>query len=296
MANYTIRDLEKLSGIKAHTIRMWEKRYSLIEPTRTSTNIRTYCDTELRKLLNISILNRNGIKISKIAQLTPEELSTKINQLSKKADDTETQIEHLAIAMIDIDENKFERILARMIMQLGFEETIIRIVYPFLERIGIMWQTGTINPAQEHFVSNLIRQKLISAIDSLNISEKPNHKNFLLYLPEGEMHELGLLFFSYLIKKRGHKVIYLGQSVPFENIIEVCRIRQANILITSFISSFNTNIDKYIEMLAEAFKNDKTIYISGSQIQNHTIKYPDNIIPINSPKYFIEELNKISSE
>ncbi len=297
MANYTIKDLEKLSGIKAHTIRMWEKRYGLIEPRRTSTNIRTYCDPELKQLLNISILNRNGFKISKIASLSNEEISSQINRLSKQTDDTETQIENMAIAMIDLDENKFEKILTRAVIQLGFEDTIINIIYPFLERIGIMWQTGTINPAQEHFVSNLLRQKLIVAIDSQNISEKTGCKNFLLALPEGELHELGLLFSCYLIKKRGHHVIYLGASVPVPDIVETCRIRPVDILVTSVISSFSGNdINEYIIHLTGSLKKDKLIFISGQQTSGINMQVPDNIRIIASPKNFIEELNKISSQ
>ncbi len=244
MANYTIKDLEKLSGIKAHTIRMWEKRYGLIEPTRTSTNIRTYCDDELKKLLNISILNRNGFKISRIADLSMDEINSRINQLTKNSDDTETQIENLAISMIDLDENKFEKIISRAIIQLGFEDMVVKIVYPFLDRIGVMWQTGTINPAQEHFVSNLIRQKLIVAIDSQVYNQNNHSKSFMLFLPEGELHELGLLFFSYLIKKRGHRIIYLGQSVPIDDLISVYRIRPVDYLLTSFVSSINGNNGK----------------------------------------------------
>ena len=128
MRHYSIRDLERLTGIKAHTIRIWEKRYGLIEPERTNTNIRTYCDVELKKLLNISILNRNGFKISKIATLTPEEIISNITQLNSNSSDTESYIENLALAMIDYDEQKFERILSRAILQMGFEDTIIHII------------------------------------------------------------------------------------------------------------------------------------------------------------------------
>ncbi len=295
MANYTIRDLEKLSGIKAHTIRMWEKRYGLIEPMRTSTNIRTYCDDELKKLLNISILNRNGFKISRIACLSMEEINTKINQLTKNSDDTETQIENLAISMIDLDENKFEKIISRAIIQLGFEDTIVKIIYPFLDRIGVMWQTGTINPAQEHFVSNLIRQKLIVAIDSQVYNGGNYSKSFMLFLPEGELHELGLLFFSYLIKKRGHRIIYLGQSVPIQDLITVYRIRPADFLLTAFVSSINGNsIKSFIQKLSEDIQKP-TVYISGDRTKNLQDNLPENFKVISSPRAFIDELNKISS-
>jgi DNA-binding transcriptional MerR regulator len=295
MANYTIKDLEKLSGIKAHTIRMWEKRYGLIAPTRTSTNIRTYCDNELKKLLNISILNRNGFKISRIADLSMDEINTRINQLTKNSDDTETQIENLAISMIDLDENKFEKIISRAIIQLGFEDMVVKIVYPFLDRIGIMWQTGTINPAQEHFVSNLIRQKLIVAIDSQVYNGGAHSKSFMLFLPEGELHELGLLFFSYLIKKRGHRIIYLGQSVPIDDLISVYRIRSVDYLLTSFVSSIKGNNGKsFIQKLSDEITKPM-IYISGNQTKFIQDNLPKNFKVISSPRAFIDELNKISS-
>ena len=198
MAAYSIRELENLSGIKAHTIRIWEKRYGLIAPERTSTNIRSYCDTELKKLLNISILNRNGLKISKIAQLSPEEIVAKITQFTQDVTSTESQIESLTVAMIDLDEYRFEQLLARSIIQFGFEEAITRVLYPFFVRIGIMWQTGSVNAAQEHFITNLVKQKFYVAIDGLVVNTRQNARTFVFFLPEGELHEIGLLFSCYL--------------------------------------------------------------------------------------------------
>jgi len=225
MANYSIRDLEKLSGIKAHTIRIWEKRYQLIQPRRTSTNIRYYSDNELKKLLNISILHRHGYRISKIAQLDNDEIHERIREITNEGCDFISQVENLVIAMIELDENKFEKILSKSIIRIGFEETIIKLVYPLFEKIGILWVTGTINPAQEHFMSNLIRQKLVSAIDGQISSDSSASKKFILFLPEGELHELGLLFYSFMLKKSGHQVIYLGQSVPFHDLIEINEIK-----------------------------------------------------------------------
>ena len=221
MAAYSIRDLERLSGIKAHTIRIWEKRYGLIEPRRTMTNIRTYCDTELKKILNVSVLNRNGLKISKIARMSPQEIADQIGRISHLVPDEQSQIEGLTMAMIDFDENRFERIIARSVIQFGFEDTIIKIIYPFFVKIGLMWQTGTVNPAQEHFVTNLVRQKVMVAIDNHFNPDNANAKHFLFFLPEGELHELGILFFAYLAKKRGHQIIYLGQSVPMSDLAEL---------------------------------------------------------------------------
>ena len=167
MAYYSIKDLEKLSGIKAHTLRIWEKRYNLVEPKRTETNIRYYDDEDLKKVLNVALLNRNGLKISHIAGLKTEEINSKISDLSKGNQDSESVIDNLVISMIELDEKKFEKILSRTIMQAGFEETILYTIYPFFQKIGLLWQTGAINPAQEHFISNLVRQKLIVAIDGI---------------------------------------------------------------------------------------------------------------------------------
>jgi DNA-binding transcriptional MerR regulator len=294
MATYTIRDLEKLSGIKAHTIRIWEKRYNIIAPTRTATNIRNYCDTELKKLLNISLLNRNGLKISKLASLSNDEINEKVSQLIQRYSDTESLVENLTIAMIELDQSKVEKILSKAIMQLGFEETIIKVLYPFLVKIGVMWQTGIINPVQEHFITNLFRKKLMVAIDSLITTNNPNSKTFILFLPEGEYHELGLLFFYYLVKRRGHQVIYLGQSVPFNDLIESKKLKPANYLVTAFVSYISgKDISKYAKTLAEKF-TEQIIYFSGCQTDNVQDILPDNIKIISSPGDFRIELNKIA--
>lgn len=241
MSVYSIKDLEKISGIKAHTIRIWEKRFSLISPERTQTNIRLYNDDELRKILNISILIRNGFKISRIAILSSQEISDKVMLFSQKKSDVTSTIEHLLIAMFELDEHKFEHILSNQILNRGFEDTFTQILYPFFERLGLLWQTGSVIPAQEHFVTNIVRQKLIVAIDSLHTTETTN-KQFLLFLPEGELHELGLLFYDYLLKKWGHKVIYLGQSVPVLNLIEIDRVRTSNYMLTVINTTMNKQL------------------------------------------------------
>jgi len=239
-------------------------------------------------------LNRNGFKISKVAKLSDEEINEKINQLIQNYNDAESLVDNMAIAMIDFDEVKLEKILARAIMQLGFEETIINILYPFLIKVGVMWQTGIINPVQEHFISNLIRRKLIVAIDSLISGNNPYSKIFTLFLPEGEFHELGLLFFHYLVKRRGHRVIYLGQSVPLNDLFETKRLKPANYLVTAFVSHENgKDIIKYSKTLADKFSG-QTIYLSGCQTENIKDKLPANVKVIASPEEFRDELNRIA--
>jgi DNA-binding transcriptional MerR regulator len=281
MANYSIKDLERLSGIKAHTLRMWEKRYGLMDPSRTDTNIRSYSDSDLKKILNVSILNRYGIKISRIAAMDEGEIAEKIVLISRDPSDYDSLIENLVIAMVDMDEENFGKLLSRAIMQIGFEETILRIVYPFFEKIGILWQTGAINPAQEHFISHLVRQKLIVGIDSVIPANNPDPKHFLLFLPEGELHELGLLFYNYMLQKKGHKVTYLGQWVPMADMASAITVRRIDYLLTS-ISAVHSGSDlvDYLNRLSATFP-DKTIFITGYQTAFLRDNLPLNIIRLN---------------
>ena len=282
MANYSIKDLERLSGIKAHTIRIWEKRYGLLNPERTDTNIRHYSDADLKRILNVSILNRHGIKISHIASMKEKEMAEKIVIISSDTSDYESLIESLVISMVDLNQDKLEKLLSRSILQLGFENAILRIVYPFIEKIGILWQTGAINPAQEHFITHLIRQKIIVGIDSVIPANHPSPGHFLLFLPEGELHELGLLFYSYLLQKRGHKVTYLGQWVPLSDMASASTVLSVDYLLTSIVSAYSgTDLMDYLIKLSATFHN-KTIYISGYQISQITGTLPGNIICLSS--------------
>ncbi|MFP4526727.1 MAG: MerR family transcriptional regulator [Bacteroidales bacterium] len=293
MATYSIRELEKLSGIKAHTIRIWEKRYKIIQPKRTGTNIRYYSNNDLKKLLNITILNRQGWKISDIAKLSDEELNRKVKDFSYDSKDTESQIEKLVIAMVDLDEVKFDQILSNAIMHDGFEQTIINLIFPFFKKIGLLWQTGSINPAQEHFVSNLFRQKLMVAIDNLKIPDREDAKKFILFLPENEFHELGLLFYSYLIKKSGHSVIYLGSSVPYNDLMETCKFIKPSYLFTSITSTFDyKELAEYIEKLSTSFQR-QTIFMTGRKIHEEDIELPANVETVSSPMEFKKRLNTL---
>ncbi|MEO7990491.1 MAG: MerR family transcriptional regulator [Chryseolinea sp.] len=264
MGKYSIKELEQLSGIKAHTIRIWEKRYKLIDPSRTTTNIRFYSDDDLKKIINVSLLNNNGIKISRIAEMSLDAMNKKIMEISEVNSEATVYIDQMVVAMIDMEEEMFEKILSNLILRFGFEKTIIDVVYPFLEKIGILWQTHNITPAHEHFISNLIRQKIIVAIDGLSIPPKAS-KKILLFLPEGEMHEMGLLFYHYLIRKNGCRTYYLGQSVPHEDLKKVVQVHQPDMMITSITSSTNGNIEHYLKKLSDDFQ--VPILISGYQVQ-----------------------------
>ncbi len=287
---YSIKDLERLTGIKAHTIRIWEKRYGVVKPNRTHTNIRYYNDLDLKKLLNIAILINHGFKISYLATLPDSTLNEKVVDITYKPSNAASQIESLILAMISLDEIKFEKTISMATINLGFENTILEIIYPFLERIGILWQTGSINPAQEHFVSNLLRQKLLVAIDGQGGRPKADAKRFMLFLPENELHELGLLFYSYLVRKSGNKIIYLGQSVPFNDLIEVSKAKEPDVLVTSITSPIHDqSTQAYIDHLAATFPKQK-IFITGIQMQNNTLRLPSNVKKISNVTEFKEEL------
>lgn len=285
MATYFIRDLEKLSGIKAHTIRIWEKRHKIIAPKRTDSNIRYYDDYDLKKLLNISILNSNGFKISNIALMKVGELNEKVVELSRTGNNTDIHIDRIVICMLDLDEARLEKLFSEFILKMGFEETIIKIIYPFLAKIGVLWQTGNINPAQEHFICNIIRQKIIVAIDSLPLHDN-NTATIIMYLPDEELHELGLLFYSYVAKKNGCKTIYLGQSVPYENLKMVDKIHQADILFTAYSSPIAPKeFKRHMDRLVTDFR-DKTIIISGYQVNQNRLKVPLEIFAVEDVQEF----------
>lgn len=275
MSNYSIKDLEQLTGIKAHTLRIWEQRYNILNPKRTDTNIRFYDDEDLKLILNVAMLNSNGLKISKIAAMSMGDISQEIIKLTDQSEDHEAQIQALTICMMELDEDRFEKVLSTIILKMGFEDTVLNVIYPFLSKIGILWQTGAITPAQEHFISNLIRQKLIVAIDG-QVSRNSG-KTFMLFLPEGELHELSLLFSSYLIKKHGHKVIYLGQSTPRADLISVYKMQKPDYLLTVITSSpSGSKLQEYVDMLGKEFGNSE-IFATGLQTLDQALTIPKNI-------------------
>jgi MerR family transcriptional regulator, light-induced transcriptional regulator len=235
MNDFTIKDLENLSGIKAHTIRMWEQRYNFLKPQRTDTNIRYYSSEDLKTILNIALLNKYGYKLCHIDCMQPDEICAKILSLTDTQAVQERMVNDLVKQMVELDKDKFESIINKYIQAHDIEKTVHEIIFPFLEKIGILWQTGHLMPAQEHFVSNIIRQKLVVAIDSITPPRKIP-KKAVLFLPEGEHHELGLLFLYYLLKRRGIKVIYLGANIPIsdvESVVEVAKPDIAFIHLTS---------------------------------------------------------------
>lgn len=290
MAIYSINDLEKLSGIKAHTLRIWEQRYGLITPKRTPTNIRYYDDEDLKFILNIALLNRNGIKISKIAQMSKSGITEKVSELSDFRFEEGAQLDALTLSMIEMDEYKFERIISNNIQQLGFERTMLEVIYPFLDKLSLLWLTGSINPIQESFISNLIRQKLIVAIDRLPLSAGRPVQKLLLYLPEGERQELTVLFMHYLAKARGYHVIYLGLDVSLTDLRDAARVVKPDFIFTMITETFGKEpVQRYVDKLADAFPKSQVL-LSGYQVIAQNVLPPSNTVILNSLEQTLEFL------
>jgi len=282
MADYKIKDLETLTGVKAHTIRIWEKRYGFVNPDRTDTQIRTYSDQELSMLLNVALLNKNGMKISHIAQLNPEEIANKVWEIKSKPND-QVGTEKLILALVEMDEVLFHQTLNELVASVGLVDTFLNHLIPFLDRIGVMWLVGSINPAQEHFISNLIRQRVIGEIDKLPIPSKEKAP-VMLFLPEHEWHEISLLFYQYILRSNGINTVYLGQSLPFDSLIECIDRLKPKALLTSWLTSVDEKfLINYFKNLGKEAKSVK-IYAGGYQIGKHSESLKDLVHQVNDVK------------
>jgi methanogenic corrinoid protein MtbC1 len=276
MNTFTIKDLENLSGIKAHTIRIWEQRYHLLAPQRTKTNIRHYSNVELKAILNIALLNKYGYKISRIDKMTPEEMNQKIALLSQAEALQEKLINDLIGAMVDMNMDQFEVLLDDHIRSKGVEKAITKTIFPFLEKVGILWITNHVNPAQEHLATNIIRQKLIMGIEGIRLVPE-NRNPVILFLPEGEYHEVGLLFVYYLLKSRGNKVYYLGANVPLKDVEFTANTKNVSVIYTHLTSvAHNFNFEKFL-INAHNRMPDRNIMISGLLAQQYAKKVPPGI-------------------
>lgn len=293
MSTFSIKDIETITGIKAHTLRVWEQRYNLITPKRTDTNIRYYDDEDLRFILNVSILNNYGIKISEIAKMTPEKIREMVLVVSEKDSPHSAQIKALISSMFSLDEASFNAILSSNILKMGLEETVIQIVFPFLHQIGVLWMTDAIHPAHEHFITNLIRQKLHVAIDAQTGKKAEDGKKVLLFLPEGESHEIGLLFANYVLRNRGHDVVYLGQNLPYEDLAKVFDFYEPDCVFTSLTSAMDgQEVQSFIDKLSVSWPNT-TIVITGYLVLSNTsLTFPDNVRVIKDAS----ELSTVATE
>jgi len=275
---FSIKDLENLSGIKAHSIRIWEKRYDLLEPNRTESNIRYYDLENLKKLLNITILYNHGYKISKIAKYSIEDLENKVREYIGGKSDQEHFVNSLKVSMLKYDRNLFEHTYNSLVAESSFKDVFINILIPFLQNIGLEWQSNSITPAHEHFFTNLLKQKLLINIERVQqVLPKNPEEVFVLYLPLNEIHEFGLLFIHYVLLLKGHYSIYLGQSVPLENLKSLQSIFKK----VNFISYFTVKpdpdeVNAYINQVQEEVLHDRDdhFYLLGRRTAD--IETPKN--------------------
>jgi DNA-binding transcriptional MerR regulator len=277
MNAFTIKDLENLTGIKAHTIRIWEQRYNFLKPHRSDTNIRYYSNEEVKAVLNIALLNKYGYKISHIGKMDEKQIQEKILSLVQIQAQQERVVNELIQYMIDLDMQHFEETLNKYIKNKGIERTITQIIFPFLERIGILWLTNHINPAQEHLVTNIIRSKLIMGLETTQ-PVLVSDTTLLLFLPEGEHHEIGLLFAHFLLKTRGINVLYLGASIPLKDVAFVANLKKPNFLychLTAVANNFN--FEKFLHQVKNILPQQKVV-ISGVVAQNYKKELPPNVI------------------
>ncbi|HVF80953.1 MAG TPA: MerR family transcriptional regulator [Flavisolibacter sp.] len=274
--SFTIKELESLSGIKAHTIRIWEQRYNFLRPLRTQTNIRRYNNEELKTLLTVALLNKYGYKISKIDEMQPGQRTEAVLRLQQPDAREEHIINELIGCMIDLKSIEFEQILSNYIQKHGIENAVTGLVFLFLERVGILWQTARLRPVQEHIVSNIIRQKIIVGIEGSPLPQS-GLPLFVLFLPEGEHHELGLLYVYYLLRKKGVPTIYLGANVPVKDIQYIIEAKSPSFLylhLTSFPGQ--QKFQRLLQLLQKDAKNC-TILISGYVAQLIKRQSVDNV-------------------
>ena len=247
---FSIKDLETLSGIKAHTIRMWEKRYGVLEPKRTETNIRNYGVTGLQKILNIAFLNENGYKISRISKLDNSEISELVQSITTSKSNNNRALKSMKVAMMNFDQPLFLKTYDSLLTTKTFSEIYEEVFIPLMVEIGTLWQSGTITPAHEQFISNLIKQKLFINIEKLQkVQASKTDKVFILFLPEEEIHDVGLYYANYEILSHGYKVIFLGQSLPMQDLTYLSTLYDNTI----FVRYFTVKPDK-IHQYLEDFK------------------------------------------
>lgn len=282
---YSIQELEKLSGVKAHTIRIWEKRYELLNPSRTSTNIREYSSEDLRKLLNVAALISAGGKISKLSKLSFEELGAKVDDLLQpeiEDEHSELFVGNLIAAGLEYNSEKFEAVFASALMKFGMKEMYMKVLLPTLVKIGLMWGKDEMMPAQEHMISNLIRQKLFAGIDAL--TSNADGVKYLLFLPPGEDHEIGLLLSYYLLKQKGEQVLFLGANVPVDSVVSSANETEAEILMLFIVRNWPISlIQKIITEISE--KTQKKIIIAGSNAVISPIE-AENIVKVSTIESF----------
>ncbi|WP_136152883.1 MerR family transcriptional regulator [Flavobacterium sangjuense] len=280
---FSIKDLENLTGIKAHTIRIWEKRYNVLEPMRTETNIRLYDLTSLQKLLNITLLHKHGYKISNISKLPKERIPQLVNEIISDKSAKHHAINAFKMAMMNFDQTLFFNTYNDLLSEKSFRDVFYEVLIPLINDIGLLWQTDTITPAHEHFISYLIKQKVLSNTEKVQLQSPTRHdKIFVLYLPMNEVHELGLMFLNYEILSQGYKTIFLGESIPteslkdlkkyFDNITYICYMT---------VEPNKSEVNDYIKKLRkEILDESSNLWVIGRATEHITSNQSDKKITI----------------
>jgi len=292
MVIYSIKDLEKLSGVKAHTLRIWEKRYNIITPKRTPTNIRYYLDDDLKVILNIALLNRNGIKISKIAQMDESAIQKKVAEITDVDESFESQLDSLTISLLELDEEKFVKLMNKNFEQRGCTETMLEVIYPLLDKLALMWMSGSIKNVHEKFVSHLIKRKCDVEIDKAPITRD---ETFLIFLPQGETNALSLHFLHFLIRDQGFRVINVGHEAELSDITDVMEIKRPDYLFTIINDSYENDLYiSFVDMLCKGLPDIK-IFLSGLTPTSVTLpeQYQDRVKIIVSSRETIDMLKTL---
>jgi DNA-binding transcriptional MerR regulator len=292
---FSIKDLENLTGIKAHTIRIWEKRYNLLEPKRTDTNIRYYDLASFQKLLNVSYLNSNGYKISKIATIEAHKIPVLVREMAAQNNMESHAINAFKLAMLNFDQALFYNTYESLLKEKAFEEIFYDIFIPLLTEIGLLWQTDTITPAHEHFLSSLIRQKILINTEKVQSKQiNTSNKTFVLYLPENEIHELGLMFLNHQLVSKGYQSIFLGFSVPIDSLVDLQNYYDEIIYLSYFtVQPEKDNIDDYINDFHKLLigKGNTKLWILGQMLNSLDLdKLPKGISAFKSIQELIENV------
>ena len=292
-STFSIKNLENFSGIKAHTLRIWEKRYSLLEPQRTKTNIRRYSLDNLKKLLNVTLLYNHGFKISKISSLSKEKISDLVSNIALKSNSEQIAINAFKLAMINFDCELFNRNYNQILSKHNFEYIFMDIFMPLMKELGILWQTGAISPTHEHFITNLVKQKIHAQTErvQLNIKINTDHPIFVLFLPENEIHELGILYLNYLTLSKGFRTIFLGQSIQISSLENLYTYKNSfNFLTYLTVEPNKKKIMPYLKHFNEKLllnTNSKLIVFGPQQIQIDLNNLPNKIELYGSVESFI---------
>lgn len=293
--SFGIRDLENLTGIKAHTIRIWEKRYGLLQPERTETNIRTYSLQSLQKLLNVTLLYNNGYKISKIADLPEGQITQQVREIVAQNSVKSHAINAFKLAMINFDQSLFQRTYSGLLAEKSFREVFWEVFMPLLHELGLLWQSDTIGPAHEHFITHLIKQKINTSTEKLqSLEPTKSDKVFVLFLPENEIHEIGLLFVNYELVLRGYKTIYLGQTIPLESLVDLKKYYENPIFVSYFtVIPTKDDLGQYFNDFQEKLHSEikSELWVLGRQTEHaEKDEMPDNISVFHSIEQLFNQL------